>query len=251
MGKSSNTAGYSDYLRQRLDPKPGDPLYLHLSDLLLSLATGATESRLRILDYGAGLSPYMSFFPNSEYHRADLGDEATLDYIIADDGSVPAPSTSFDVVLSTQVAEHVSDPLHYFRECFRLLKPGGSLLLTTHGMFEDHPHPHDFQRWTAEGLVRDLSLSGFNGIRVNKLTTGPRALLFLMERCLDTTFRSRKTFVGFALWVARSFSRQFRPLNHRFADHYLASHRVVAASEPEHNIYVGLTAQATRPKLIN
>lgn len=235
------------YLRQRLDPKPGDPLYLHLSDLRLALEGEATDSALAVLDYGADLSPYRSLFPNSDYRCADLGVDETLDYQIAADGTVPAPSSAFDLVISTQVAEHVGAPAIYFSECHRLLKPGGVLLLSTHGMFEDHQFPHDYQRWTAEGLVRDLAAEGFVEIAVRKMTTGPRALMFLEERCLDSTFLSRKTFAGFTLWVRRSLQRRLRWLNHRRADSYYAGYRIVSDREPGHAMYIGLIARAKRP----
>jgi 2-polyprenyl-3-methyl-5-hydroxy-6-metoxy-1,4-benzoquinol methylase len=43
-----------DYIRQRLDPRPGDGLYLVLSDLLLGLKHVQTSEGLTVLDYGAG-----------------------------------------------------------------------------------------------------------------------------------------------------------------------------------------------------
>ena len=65
---------------------------------------------------------------------------------MGEDSSIPAADGYFDVVLFTQVLEQVPDPAHYALECFRVLKPGGSLIITTHGLFEGHD---DFQRWTA------------------------------------------------------------------------------------------------------
>ena len=83
-----------------------------------------------------------------------------LDYVIKPDQSCDAPSSAYDIVLSTQTAEHVPDPTAYFQEIFRLTKPGGRAIITTHGTSEDHGLPYDFQRWTAEGLRRDLEKAG-------------------------------------------------------------------------------------------
>ncbi len=38
---------------------------------------------------------------------------------------------SFDGVVAVEIIEHLENPRHFLRECFHLLKPGGSLLLTT------------------------------------------------------------------------------------------------------------------------
>lgn len=44
---------------------------------------------------------------------------------------IPFPSNYFDLVVSTEVLEHLSDPDTFLREIFRVLKPNGKLLLTT------------------------------------------------------------------------------------------------------------------------
>jgi SAM-dependent methyltransferase len=132
-----------------------------------------------MLDYGAGPSPYRSLFPNADYRRADYVPSPGIDYLVYGESRVPECDGVFDLILSTQVAEHVANPASYFREAFRLLRPGGRLLLTTHGVWPDHGTPYDFQRWTAAGLARDLTQTGFVNLRASKLTAGHRAHLFL------------------------------------------------------------------------
>src|SRR5262249_9745331 len=173
----------------RLYPKPGDPLYIHLADLLAVLQKVATLDHVKILDYGAGLAPYFQLFPHADYRTADVGPSlvlrngfvatparneafATPDYTISADGSVETESSTFDYVLSTQVLEHVVDPQMHLAESLRILTPGGKLFLTTHGSYEDHGSPFDFRRWTADGLQYDLRKSGFEVLSIDKITTG-------------------------------------------------------------------------------
>src|SRR5262249_50864286 len=157
-------------------------------------------------------SPYRLLFPQSEYFRADIAaagvEEGTdetpgrdenypdPDYFILPDGRVEHESNAFDCVLSTQVLEHVSEPDTYLSEAFRLLKPGGRLLLSTHGSWEDHGCPYDFRRWTADGLEYDLRKAGFDIESMEKLTTGPRALLWFLQLYLSADRPSRKTPLG-------------------------------------------------------
>lgn len=235
-----------DYLRQRLSPRKGDLLYLHLADLRRAIAPLATEAQLTILDYGADLSPYQALFPRADYRAADIGGQAQTRYRIGSDGRVPDRSEVFDLVISTQVAEHVPDPAVYFEECLRLLKPGGTLFLTTHGSFEDHGFPSDYQRWTAQGLARDLNRAGFSEITIDKLTVGPRAALFQVERCLETTWLPRSTLPGLFHCGARHVLHAVRRWLHHLADRWYGAYQVVPSGAAYQNTYIGLAVTARR-----
>jgi SAM-dependent methyltransferase len=116
----------------------------------------------RILDYGCADVPYRHLFPATvDYVGADLPGNPAASLEIAADGTVPVPSGSFDAVLSTQVLEHVEDPGVYLSECWRVLRPGGRMLLSTHGIMVHHPDPVDYWRWTSEGLRQAVSSAGF------------------------------------------------------------------------------------------
>ena len=53
----------------------------------------------------------------------------TLQFEVADAQMIPFPEASFDVVLSFGSARHWPDPLKGIGECWRVLKPGGQLLV--------------------------------------------------------------------------------------------------------------------------
>jgi 2-polyprenyl-3-methyl-5-hydroxy-6-metoxy-1,4-benzoquinol methylase len=52
---------------------------------------------------------------------------------------LPFPDATFDVVLSTEVIEHVPDPALAVKEFARVLKPGGHLVLSTPNRFWQGP----------------------------------------------------------------------------------------------------------------
>jgi len=115
-----------------------------------------------VLDYGCADIPYRGLFgAEARYIAADLPGNPQATVTIQPDGSVPVGDRSCDVVLSTQALEHVADPGRYLAECFRVLKPGGRLLLSTHGVMAYHPDPDDYWRWTSAGLKRAVEQAGF------------------------------------------------------------------------------------------
>lgn len=132
-------------------------------DRLVSTMLDASRlpSDASVVDYGCAQQPYRKLFPETAtYVGADLPGNDAASMTIQPDGTLPCPDASFDAVLSTQVLEHVVDPDLYLRECARVLKPGGSLLLTTHGLMYYHRDPEDYWRWTIDGLTMIVARAG-------------------------------------------------------------------------------------------
>lgn len=238
-------------MKERRTPVPGDLMYLHLSDLAIGL--GAAFAKIGraadILDFGCGGSPYRHLFEGSNYRRADFAngsqDLSRLDYIISAEGGIEASKASFDVVLSTQVLEHVEDVGRYLGQCADLLRPGGHLLLTTHGTFEDHGCPHDFRRWTAEGLRRDVEKAGFEVASTEKLTTDARAIAFLL-RTKSALLPSNRGF-GVLFWVLHKTLTTRAKSFDIWCDKRFAQCRVVDSALPEHSVYIALLVRARKP----
>jgi SAM-dependent methyltransferase len=243
------TAIISDeHQRQRIAPRHDDALYLHLSDLLLALQAHATDAKIDILDFGAGSSPYRPLFPNANYKRADfpIGNGDGLNFVLGASLEVPAPDNSFDFILSTQVLEHVVEPEIYLLECLRLLRPGGKLVLTTHGIYGDHPCPFDLHRWTADGLAALCKKSGFSTAIAVKLTTDARALLFLYDTYGRRLHRRQFTFFSVLFALYYRFHCCFRGAIHRWADWFFPDSRVAKNGGQGNDIYINLLVHATK-----
>ena len=155
---------------QRRERCPGftDPYYLHYSALVRSLEQ-ARDRYVRapadILDVGCGDMPYYPLFASvaREYEGTDVEPGPHVRYVCPVEELV-VPDASFDLVLCTQVLEHVRDPAVALGEIARVLRPGGYAFVSTHGVWPFHPYPGDFWRWTQQGLealfgyARDLTL---------------------------------------------------------------------------------------------
>jgi SAM-dependent methyltransferase len=243
----SNRLASEEYNRQRSCPQRKDELYVHLSDVRLFLGDYCRESFCQLLDYGCGGSPYKTLFNTKRYIRADYVNSRNIDLRIGEDGRLGLPDSSVDVVLSTQVLEHVFSPQKYLSEAFRVLSPGGRLILTTHGIWEDHGCPYDFRRWTANGLELELITQGFQVTRAAKLTTGARAAVFLLGQRYGQLFSSRRNLTGLLFWLL--WKRAFANLEYRHAwiDARFANCRMVDAKLPGHDLYLALGIEGRKP----
>lgn len=105
------------------------------------------------LDIGAGRvstnHSYTEYFPNR--HTVDI-DPKRLPDTVADVHKLPFEDASYGVVLATEMLEHCHTPETALREMKRVLKPKGTLILTTRFVYPLHDTPHDYYRFTEYGL---------------------------------------------------------------------------------------------------
>jgi 2-polyprenyl-6-hydroxyphenyl methylase/3-demethylubiquinone-9 3-methyltransferase len=106
-----------------------------------------------VLDFGCGNGSLIaSFRPEGwELHGVDLSlsgiEHSCAAYPFVDFSVADVASERFDhplcgkcdLVISTEVVEHIMLPRRFARNCFSLLKPGGRLIITTpyHGYFKN------------------------------------------------------------------------------------------------------------------
>ena len=241
--------GSDGYVRERLDPGLRDFNYLAFADLLEVVRPFASAAPAggSVFDYGCGGAPYEPLFAHcGRYVRADIVPGPRVQVAVRPDGLTDEPEASHDAVLSSQVLEHVPDPLAHLRECRRLLKPGGEVLVTTHGLFEEHGCPYDFQRWTIIGLERDFRAAGLEVIASHKLTTQIRGAIQLNHYFIET-LRQPGGGLGWALLdLLRRLHRNLtRPLAN-WVGARLANQGVVPGNDPA-PVYVGIAVRARRP----
>lgn len=161
----------------RAAPRIWQPDWYVLRELARAIRLTLTQldlSGARVLDYGCGERPYESWFAaaGAQYRGADF--DGAHEVKLAPNGALLADDASVELVASFQVLEHVWDVATYLREAHRVLVPGGSLLLSTHGTWLYHPHPGDYRRWTVDGLRLEVETHGFRLVSMRP-AAGPLA----------------------------------------------------------------------------
>lgn len=70
----------------------------------------------------------------------------------------------FSAVLCSEVLEHVARPWVALPELFRVIRPGGAIIITVPSCFPLHAFPDDFYRYSESGLRILLEDAGFDRI---------------------------------------------------------------------------------------
>ena len=114
-----------------------------------------------VLDVGCGNKPYQDWFGDSMYVGLNYSIANAEPDVVGDAMQLAFANESFDLVFATQVLEHLSEPSMFLEESFRVLRPGGIIILSCPFYWPLHEEPHDYYRFTKYGLAHLLKLAKF------------------------------------------------------------------------------------------
>jgi len=121
----------------------------------------------RVLDLGCGNQPYRPYLTRVRQYvgldypptQASLA-VRTQPQVYGNARDLPFADASFDGVLCSQVLEHLDRPEDAIGELQRVLKPGGTGLISVPFFYNLHMEPHDHFRFTPYGIRGMLERNG-------------------------------------------------------------------------------------------
>ena len=138
--------------------------------IVAALERVRTHARGELLDVGCGSKPFADLF-KGHIHRYWGTDLAGSRYLgdarpdaFATAAAQPFRDGSFDTVLGLSMLTYLSEPHSMVEEAWRLLRPGGTLILEFTQMVPLHDEPHDYFRFTRYGAEWLLRRAGFEPV---------------------------------------------------------------------------------------
>lgn len=144
-----------------------------------------------LVDIGCGEKPYV--FLTSELvtqhwgidHPDSLHAKTSVD-LFATAYATGIANSCVDTILCTVVLEHLERPQDAVHEMYRILRPGGHVLLTAPFFWHLHEPPRDFYRYSSYGLHYLFTTAGFEIVELVPLSgfivTFAQELVYYLQR---------------------------------------------------------------------
>ena len=150
-----------------------------------------------LVDLGCGTAEFKDLFDGhvNSYIRLDYpATQQSMGYggakieIAGDVCAIPMGVSSVDSALLLDVLEHVFQVEDVLQDISRILKPGGTLLLTTPFIYPVHGKPYDYHRFSFYALERYLEKHGLRIIDRSIVGGYGTVLAVLLNQFLYRTF---------------------------------------------------------------
>lgn len=221
----------------------GDPFtryssfkWLATRKLAATIASAAPEARGRLLDVGCGGRRFAHYFDGRvdryiglDYPLTFDGDNRHID-VFGDGLRLPFRDDSFDTVVCFEVLEHVKDGSALARELARVVRPGGTVILTVPFLWGEHCQPHDYARYTVFGVRELFTRAGLSVARQARVggfwTVAGQRLCYHLEPHYRRVARWMHTSLAFMVLLCAALLEQLDPAD----DEYTMS--LVVARKP-------------------
>jgi SAM-dependent methyltransferase len=192
-------------------------------DLVAARCTDAIRAHAggRLLDLGCGKAPLFGLYREfageitcvdwsgtlhgGEY--VDLEADLSLD--------LPLPDAGFDTIILSDVLEHIPEPDRLWREMYRILSPGGRLILNVPFYYGLHEKPLDYFRYTEYALRRFADSAGFEIVSLERIGGVPEIMADLVAKQLQAAPLVGRPLATLVQWSTLVFVRS--PLGRRLS----------------------------------
>lgn len=135
-------------------------------DFIIKTVRKEIKPGSKILDAGAGVLKYKKYFQDCIYKTQDFKQYGEIDHV-SDIINIPVEEKSFDVIISTEVLEHLPRPDLAIKEFSRILKSEGRLYITSPFVSGIHRAPdHFYAGFSKFWYYKFLNYYGFKEINV-------------------------------------------------------------------------------------
>jgi SAM-dependent methyltransferase len=121
------------------------------------------QERHLLLEVGGRRNCFCQANTFDRYLNLDIEVGDGSEYIMGDitKRNAAVLDNTVDCVYSHDVFEHLNQPFDAAKEMFRMLRPGGLVFVDTLFAWREHGIPHDYFRYTIDGLVSVFTSAGF------------------------------------------------------------------------------------------
>ena len=164
--------------RVRIKPKIWDATFIltysNIKTFRKLLNLIKNKGKIKILDLGCGYKPFEILFKDFgfeyEYIGVDFDKENASPDIIIDLNyeKLPFENETFDVVILSEVLEHIYNTKNVINEALRVLKKDGFIYISTPFVFPEHGIPYDYFRFTEFFYIKLAEHYNLKVVFINK-----------------------------------------------------------------------------------
>ena len=120
----------------------------------------------------------------------------------ADAAHLPLEDDCIDVVLCSELLEHVPDPFRVLVETRRVLRTDGIILISVPFLHRIHGDPHDYGRYTDLFWSENLTNAGFVDVEIEKQGLFWSVIVDMLRDWVSNRMTDRQRFSPFMGWAA-------------------------------------------------